>query len=95
MELLECSVSKYDKVSGPFMVIFLISQLYVSGVWFSVDVRMDTKKCIRCSKEIGLHAQNLITILGSRESSTQLGGDLYDHLMSTRIFILTMIKIFT
>ena len=36
------------------------------------------------NKEIGLRAQNMITILGSIVNIT--GGDLGDHLMSMRIF---------
>ena len=53
MELLECSVSKDDKVSGPSWSFFLIRQLYLSGVWFSVDVRTDQvfkRDWITCSK---------------------------------------------
>ena len=49
---------------------FLIRQLYLSGVWLGVD-----------QKEIGLCAQNMLTILGSTK-----WGNLFDHLMSTRIF---------
>ena len=45
-----------------------------------------------CSKEIRLHAQNMLTILGLMVNMTR--GDLYDHLMSTRIFTLIMNKIF-
>jgi hypothetical protein len=37
-----------------------------------------------CLKEIGLHAQNMITILDS--IGNVIGGDLDDHLMSSRIF---------
>lgn len=37
-----------------------------------------------CLKEIGLHAQNMIIILGS--ISNIIGGDLDDQLMSSRIF---------
>ena len=36
--------------------------LYLS-VWLGVDLKMDTKKT--CSKEIGLHAKNMLTIIGS------------------------------
>jgi hypothetical protein len=42
--------------------------------------------------KIGLHAQNMNTILGSIVNV--IGVDLYDHLMSTRIFTLIMNKIF-
>ena len=34
-----------------------------------------------CLREIGLHAQNMLTILGSVVN--MIGGGLYDHLMST------------
>ena len=37
--------------------------IYVSGTWLGVAPRTDTKKT--CLKEIGLHAQNMISILGS------------------------------
>ena len=40
--------------------------LYWSGVGYGVDLRMDTqKKDIMCLIEIGLHAQILLSILGS------------------------------
>ena len=45
-----------------------------------------------CLKEIGLWAQNWLTTLGS--NSQQNWGDLYDHVMNSRIFTLTMNKIF-
>ena len=44
-----------------------------------------------CLKESELHAQNMIIILGS---IVNIMGDLYDHLMSMRIFTLMMNKIF-
>ena len=37
-----------------------------------------------CLKEIGLHAQNMITKFNNQYD----WGDLYDHLLSTKIFIL-------
>ena len=40
-----------------------------------------------CLKESGLHAQYMQIILGSN-SQHNGGGDLYDHLMSMRIFTL-------
>jgi hypothetical protein len=43
-------------------------------------------------KEIGLQAQNMITVLGSIVNI--IGRNLYEHLTSTRIFILLMNKIF-
>jgi hypothetical protein len=45
-----------------------------------------------CLKEIRLHAHNMLTILGSMVNTT--GGDLYDRLMSMRIFTLIINKIF-
>ena len=42
--------------------------------WISKDM---------CLEVIGLHAQNMITILGSIVN--RIGWDLYDHSMSTRI----------
>ena len=52
--------------------------------------RKDTKKT--SLKESGLHAQKSETIIGS--IVTIIGTNLYDHLMSTRILILIMNKIF-
>ena len=37
-----------------------------------------------CLKEIGVHAQNIVFILGSIVNIIE--GDLYDHLTCTRIF---------
>jgi hypothetical protein len=45
-----------------------------------------------CSKEIGLCAQNMTNILNSIVNI--IGGNLYDHLMSTKIFTLIMNEIF-
>ena len=36
--------------------------VYLSDVWVDVDLRTDLKKNL---KEIGLHAQNMLTILSS------------------------------
>ena len=44
------------------------------------------------SKEIGLCAQNMTTI--SNSTVNIIGGNLYDHLMSTKIFTLIMNEIF-
>ena len=44
----------------------------ISGMWLSLAPKMDTKKtCL--SKEIGLHAQDMITISGSKVNIT--GGE--------------------
>ena len=53
----------YTTVSGPNSVLILNGHLYARGVWWSVDFRMGTKET--CFKEIGLCAQNSVTILGS------------------------------
>ena len=52
-----------DKVSGHFMVTFVIRQLHFSSVVLGVDLRTDTKNDVYL-KEIGLHAQYLFAILG-------------------------------
>ena len=44
-------------------LLILIGHPYLSGVSLDVAPRTDTKKM--CLKEIGLHAQNMITILDS------------------------------
>jgi hypothetical protein len=57
-----------------------------------MKIRMDIKKDM-WSKEIGLCAQNMITIPTS--IANIIGGDLHDHLMSMRInYTFTMNDIF-
>lgn len=63
-----------------------LSHPYLSVRCLGVDLR-DT-----CSKAIGLHAQNLVTVLGSIVNL--ISGDLCVHLR-TRTFTLKMNKIFT
>ena len=46
-----------------------------------------------CSNEIGLHAQNMITIMDSTVNI--IGWDRYDHLMYTGIFSSIMNNMFT
>ena len=46
-----------------------------------------------CLQEIGLCAQNVLTIPSSIVNMIG-GGDLYDHLMNTRLFTLMTNKIF-
>lgn len=36
----------------------------MGGMWLGAGLKMDTKKSM-CLKEIGLHAQNMLTILSS------------------------------
>ena len=58
-----------------------------------VTLRTNTKK-ITCLKEIGLHAQNMLTIIGSRVNIIGKGETyIYDENMSTRTFTLTMNQI--
>lgn len=71
----------------------------MSGTWSSVSPRMekeeekDEEKDV-CFKEIGSHALNMITIIGSIVDITWGGGRgegfLYDHLRSTIIFPIIM-----
>ena len=51
--------------------------LYLNGVWWGVDLRKDTKKTWELKKEIGLHAQNMLTIrLGSIVIIRGVGGGI-------------------
>ena len=68
----------------------MIRHLILSGRWLDAAPRMDLEKT--SLKESGLHAQKSETIIGS--IVTIIGTNLYDHLMSTRILILIMNKIF-
>ena len=54
-----------------------------------MDLRMDNSKYMFL-KKIVLRAQNMLTISGSIVNV--IGEDLYDHLMSTRIFSLIFLK---
>lgn len=55
-------------------------------------LRIDSQED-ECLEVIGLHAQNVTTILGLIDDIV-VGKGLYDHLMSTRIVTITMKKIF-
>ena len=52
----------------------------MSGMWFGVVQE--------CLEQIGLCAQNMIIILSSKINI--IGGDLFNHVMSTRIFTLVI-----
>lgn len=66
--------------------------LYVSCMWLDVDLRTDTKEmCVQ--ERIELHAQQLLTIIGSIVN--MIRGNLHGHLTSMRIFTLISNKIFT
>ena len=71
-------------------VLALIEYLYLIGTWFNVTPFFLNDICL---KEIGQRAQDTITILGSIINIVTWE-TLYDHLMSTRIFTLILIKIF-
>ena len=43
-------------------------------MWFGVAARTDTKAKEICLKEIGLHVQNMITVLGSIVNMIEVGG---------------------
>ena len=79
------------KVDVPNSVTYLrrtlIFEWYV--VWCGSKNKYQKDTCL---KEIGLHAQNMITIVAS--IIDLLGGNLYDHSMSTRIFTLILNKIY-
>ena len=53
----------------------------------SWDLNMDTNET-KCLKEVGLRAQNMVTILGSIVN--MIGEDLYDHLIRMRMLTLTI-----
>lgn len=63
----------------------------LSGMWIGVTPIHGCQKDV-CLKEIGFRARNMITILGSIVYIIG-GGGLYDQLMSTTIFTLTMNRI--
>jgi hypothetical protein len=60
-------------------------------MWLGVPPRNGYQKDMP-SKEIGLHAQNIITILGSIINI--IGWKVYDHLMSTEMLNLINNKMF-
>lgn len=62
MNTADCTEPKVSRYL--IQLLILIKHLYLSARWLDADLRMDTKKA-SCFKEIGLHAQNLLTILGS------------------------------
>ena len=69
-------------------IVEVIIGLYLGGMWFGVATRTDIKNM--SLKDIGLHAQNMITFVISIVNIIFfLGGGgegLYGHLMSMRIF---------
>ena len=79
----------WDVVDAPKLIIYLLCtpvfEWYV--VWCGYKNKYEKDICL---KEIGLHAQNMITILSLSQHDW---GDLYDHLLSTKIFTLIIYKI--
>lgn len=57
-----------------------------TGVWLDVNVRTNTR--IKCLKWFGLLVQNTLTTGSSKDNT--IGGFLYKHSKSLRIFTLTM-----
>ena len=82
-------MSNRIKVDNSCSILFLYGHLYLSGMCYGSKNKY--QKGIVFVKEIGPHAQNVITILGSIVNI--IGEDLYDHLMSTRITLLMNIMI--
>lgn len=76
----------FARVGGPLLVIYL-NQAPLHHL--CVDLRMDTKKMR--SREIGLHAPVLSTVLSS--ILKHHWGDLSDHLQRNRTFTLIMTNI--
>ena len=75
----------------PNWLLILIAHLHLSDM-----TRRGSKNGYQndmCVEEIALHVQNMIIILGLKGQHNWGGPDLYDRLMSTRIFTLTMSKI--
>ena len=92
-----CSVRGYCcegfaglKLSRPVMVTFPNWTAMFEWCVVSCGCKNALKKDL-CWREIGLCAEN---VNHSRLNSQDNWGDLYDYLMSTRIFTLTMSKIF-
>ena len=94
------------KICEPYVVPFLKWDTYTVDVpnlvtylnqtpifeWYVVRcISINRYENDMCVKDSGLCAQNLRTFLGSIVNRIM---DMYDHLMSTKIFTLLMIKIF-
>ena len=79
-----------SKVMCFIWLLILDRYLYLSGMSFGVAPKMNTKMaCIQKRSDCFLIYDNHI-----RFDSQHNWGNLYDHLMSMRVFILIMIKIF-
>ena len=85
--------AKTPQVRYIFLIqsLILIKHLYVSGMLVRCDSKNGYQKNM-ISKEIGLPAQNMLSILSS--TINIIVEDLHDHFMSTRIFNLILNKIF-
>lgn len=58
-------------------------------MWLGLDSRISTQMTCMCLREIGSRAQNMLTVL---DLIVNMTGDMYDHLMSTRILVLIIGK---
>ena len=78
------------RVTTLIRLLFLTKHLYLSGIWFGVAPKTETKKTY-VKKKIRLRAQNLTTISDSIANNIEREGearDLNDHFMRTRTFTL-------
>ena len=62
--LISRQFSKRCELGNPYLLLVSVGHLDLSGVWSSVAPRLGTIQT--CLKEIGLHAQNMITFLDSK-----------------------------
>ena len=79
------------KVHNLVQVTFLIESHVYECTWFGVAPRTDTKNK-HIKKDFGMCPQNMMIIIGS--VFNRMGANLYDHLVSTRIFTLIINKLF-
>ena len=83
--------SENPKVDMPNLITYLndtpLLEEVCGSTWLQEEIRKDMR-----SKEIGMHAQDMRTVLDSIVNTIR--GDLHDFSMSTRIFTLTTTKLF-
>ena len=76
---------------SPMQLHTLMGHLHLSGVWVRCGFKNGHQRGM-CLKEIGLCAQNLLSILRSIVSII-IGGDLYDRFRRKKSLTLMMNKI--
>lgn len=82
-------------MDNPYSIIFLVENLYLSGIWFGVAPRVETKKTY-VEMKTRLHAQNMTTISNSiannierpvwpfhKDKSLYFGNEENSHMSST------------